>query len=162
MLNRLCVCLLFLFPVNPVFAGRTYKYVRSVDPSSQNAFNTINEAIEDIRTCNLTADDLGCIEVYPGTYTEQINSFYPGGNNLPAHCDIIGMGSKPEDVLIQHQRRAESDPDFTTIYSEIYADGILCDGDNVIENIKLYNIGSNQNSIEFKGAGTLNNCIVVR
>lgn len=159
--KQLFVFALFFFSVNLVFAERSYKYIRIVDPKSKNAFSTINEAIEDIKKCNLSSEDLGCIQVYPATYTEQVNSFYPGGNNLPAHCDIIGMGDKSEDVIIQHQRRAESDPDFTNIVSEIYADGILCDGDNLIENIKLSNIGSNQNGIEFKGAGTLNNCIIV-
>jgi len=102
----------------------------------------------------------GCIQVYPGIYKEQLNGFYPGGHNLPAHCDLIGMGNNPDDVVIQHKRRSGDDPNFTNIVSETYADGVLCNGDNVITNLKIANVGPNQNSVRFKGVGTLKDCIV--
>ncbi|MHC4463561.1 MAG: dockerin type I domain-containing protein [Planctomycetota bacterium] len=146
---------------NLTYADRTYTYVRTVGKDSRlYDFNTINEAIADIMRYNLTSESLGCIEVYDGIYVEQLNEYYPGGHNLPAHCDLLGMGKAPGDVIIQHKRRSESDPNFTNIVSEIYADGVLCDGDNIVENLKIENVLLNQNSIEFRGAGTLKNCIV--
>jgi len=146
---------------NLTYADRTYTYVRTVGQDSKlYDFTTINEAIADIMRYNLTSESLGCIEVYDGIYVEQLNEYYPGGHNLPAHCDLLGMGATPRDVVIQHKRRSESDPNFTNIVSEIYADGVLCDGDNIVENLKIENVWPNQNSIEFRGAGTLKNCIV--
>ena len=144
-------------------------YVITVGPASSDKpsvgetiydYHTINDAIVAMAQNELDKYHLGYIQVYPGTYAEQLNDFYPGGHNLPAYCDLIGMGEKPDDVVIQHQRRSTSDPNFTNIYSEIYADGVLCNGDNVVENIKIDNVGENQNSVEFRGAGTLRNCIV--
>ena len=78
-------------------------------------YNSINAAIE--ATVSYTFTDLqrGCIYVYPGTYTEQINDYYPGGHDLPQHCDLIGMGVDADAVVIEHQRRSENDPNFTDI-----------------------------------------------
>ena len=103
----------------------------------------------------------GCIYVYPGTYTEQINDYYPGGHDLPQHCDLIGMGVDADAVVIEHQRRSESDPNFTDIAGEIYADGLQCLGDNVVQNLTIENVGENQNSVRFCGGGSLIDCAVV-
>jgi hypothetical protein len=154
--------LILIFSVNLAYAERVYTYTRTVGPEAgKYDFTTINDAIADMQTCELSPGQLGCIFVYPGTYIEQINSFYPGGHDLPEHCDLIGKGKLPSDVVIQHKRRSTSDPNFVDIVSEIYADGLLCDGDNVVENIKVHNVGENQNSVEFIGEGTFRNCIIV-
>lgn len=142
----------------------TYAYIITVgqisDGGTEYDYNTINDAIVAMAQNELDETYRGCIQVYPGTYAEQLNDFYPGGHNLLAHCDLIGMGDKPDDVVIQHKRRSKDDPNFTNIASEIYADGVLCNGDNVVENLKIANVGPNQNSIQFSGVGTLKNCIV--
>lgn len=144
--------LILIFSVNLAYAGRVYTYTRTVGPETgKYDFTTINDAIADIQTYELSPEQLGCIFVYPGTYIEQINSFYPGGHNLPEHCDLIGMGENSGDVVIQHKRRSTSDPNFTNIYSEIYADGLLCDGDNIVTKLKVHNVGENQNSVRFMG-----------
>jgi hypothetical protein len=142
---------------------RTYAYIITVGAafsSESYDYYTINDAISAMANNELDECHLGCIQVYPGTYAEQLNDFYSGGHNLPAYCDLIGMGDKPEDVVIQHKRRSSDDPNFTNIASEIYADGVSCDGDNIVENLKIHNVGANQNSIRFSGIGTLKNCII--
>ncbi|MBW8000594.1 MAG: S8 family serine peptidase [Planctomycetes bacterium] len=144
--------------------SRTYAYIITVGQTPVRGieydYNTINDAIAAMVQNEPDESHYGCIEVYPGTYAEQLNDFYPGGHNLPAYCDLIGKGSLPEDVVIQHQRRNARDPNFTDIASEIYADGLRCEGDNIVENIKIHNVGNNQNSVRFWGEGTLRNCIV--
>ncbi|MHC4115379.1 MAG: hypothetical protein ACYSSL_08700, partial [Planctomycetota bacterium] len=148
----------------------TYAYVITVGPASFDKpsvggtgydYHTINDAIVAIAQNDLDKYHPGCIQVYPGTYVEQLNNYYPGGHNLPAYCDLRGMGEFPQDVVIQHQRRSSRDPNFTDIASEIYADGVLCDGDNIVSNLKVHNVGENQNSVEFIGEGTLQNCVIV-
>ena len=144
--------------------SRTYAYIITVGQTPEEGieydYNTINDAIAAMIQNKPDENHYGCIQIYPGTYAEQLNDFYPGGHNLPAYCDLIGKGSLPEDVVIQHQRRSTKDPNFTDIASEIYADGLHCEGDNVVENIKIHNVGENQNSVRFWGEGTLRNCIV--
>src|SRR3989339_327548 len=88
-----------------VHAERNYTYTYSVGAGRD--FATINEAVAAIQEDELSAESLGCIYVYPGLYREQLNSFYPGGNDLPAHCDLIGMGEEPYHVIIEHKRRSE-------------------------------------------------------
>ncbi|OHB52125.1 MAG: hypothetical protein A2Y12_06295 [Planctomycetes bacterium GWF2_42_9] len=152
------VCL-SLLASSYVFAERNYSHTLIVGQDA-NSYTSINQAIVSISQYTLTAENPGCIRVYPGTYVEQINSYYPGGHDLPAHCDLIGMGTTPQSIVIEHKRRAESDPNFTQIGPEIYADGVLCDGDNLVQNLKIANVGPNQNSIRFKTNGSLLNCIV--
>ena len=148
--------------------NRNYAYIITVGPDSSGPpsrrteydYHTINDAIVAMIQNGLDKCYRGCIQVYPGTYAEQLNDFYPGSHTLPAYCDLIGMGVKPEDVVIQHKRRSQSDPNFTNIVSEIYADGISCNNDNLIKNLKIENVGPNQNSVGFRGIGMLKDCIV--
>lgn len=148
----------------------TYAYVTTVGQTSdpelpggetEYDYHTINDAIVAMAQNELDRCHPACIQVHPGTYAEQLNDFYPGGHNLPAHCDLIGMGDKPDDVVIQHKRRSGSDPNFTNIVAEIYASGVLCDSDNIVSNLKVHNVTESQNSVEFIGEGTLQNCIIV-
>jgi hypothetical protein len=158
LMKRILCAVAILLISSQILTARTYTYTRTVGAGQQ--FATINAAIADICQQSLSSTSPGCIQIYPGTYVEQINSFYPGGNNLPAHCDLIGMGTSPSDVVIQHQRRDEGDPNFTDMVSEIYAYGVNCLGDNQIQNLRVANVGNNQNSLQFQGDGTLINVIV--
>lgn len=161
MKNRLSL-LILLSLCSLVFAERTYQFSVTVgkDPAKYD-FTTINDAIENLAAYELASDKLACIKVYKGIYKEQLNSFYPGGNNLLANCDLIGMGGSPSDVVIEHQRRSGSDPNFTDLVSEIYAAGIYAKGNNKIHNLKVFNNGSNQNTIKSQGHLILSNCIVI-
>ncbi|MFC1783548.1 right-handed parallel beta-helix repeat-containing protein [Planctomycetota bacterium] len=145
-------------------SGPSYSYIitvgKSLSASSEYDFNTINDAIVAMSSHTLDADHRGCIHIYPGTYIEQLNDFYPNSNNLPAYCDLIGMGAAPKDVIIQHQRRGPTDPDFAGIGPEIYAYGIKAQGDNLISNLSIHNVGFNQNSLVFNWGGTLDNCLI--
>ena len=57
------------------YTQRTYSYTCTVGNGKD--FTTINDGIEAIAKNELSEEKLGCIYVYPGTYVEQINSFYP-------------------------------------------------------------------------------------
>jgi len=139
-------------------AARTYEYVEEVGEGKEH--DKIYKAIEAMNEKEppLDYDRLGCIEVYPGTYEEQLNDYYaPNGYNLPAHCDLIGMGSSRDDVVIEHL--GESD-------GCIGRAGVTCNGDNIIEDLKINNTYIKdgnwvQDSVLFKGEGELNNCKVV-
>lgn len=159
------VIMMVLVAGNAGLAERNYTYVLTVgmDPNDpnynpNNNYNTINAAIVAMNAKDppLDSDTLGCIKVYPEpngaprTYIEQLNS-NTGGNDLPAYCDLIGMGSNISDVQIWHAGGG------------IYEAGVNCLNDNVVSHLKIYNYGlgaNSQNGIHFHGDGTLEDCIV--
>lgn len=112
-------------------AARTYEYVEQVGEDKEH--EKIRDAVVAMNEKEppLDYDRLGCIEVYPGTYEEQLNDYYaPDGYNLPAYCDLIGMGSSRDDVVIEHL--SESD-------GCIHRPGVTCNGDNIIKHLKINN-----------------------
>ena len=135
------------------YPSRTYEYVEQVGDGKEH--DTIYEAIAAIRVHNPDAQNLGCIQVYDGTYKEQINAYYGGRDNLPPHCDLIGKGTNISSVVVQH--RAYDD-------SETFKAGIYCEGDNVIADLTVLNSRWPesgyyvQQSIKFVGDGTVENC----
>ncbi len=156
-----------------VIADYTYVLTVGMDPNDPNCdpndnYETINAAIVamNAKSPPLDSNTLGCIEVYPEpngsprTYIEHLNDHYdPNGHNLPAYCDLTGMGDDIDDVIIQHGGYSNTAP-------EIRTEGIVCNGDNIISNLKLLNkyiYGSSyvQEGIRFIGNGELNNCIVI-
>ena len=153
-IDGLVVIVVMLLPLNMTRAfDRDYAYVITVG-QDRNVYDytTINDAIVAMNAMDppLAPDTLGCIEVYPGTYVEQLNS-ETGGNDLPGHCDLIGMGSNIDDVQVWHGGGG------------IYNAGVNCTDDNLVSHLRIYNhlFGSNsQNAVCFNGDGTLDNCIV--
>ncbi len=170
MLLSVVLAIVFCAVVN---AERNYTYVLTVgmdandpnyDPNTN--YTTINAAIRAMNAENppLASDRLGCIKIYPGTYVEHLNDHYsPDGNNVPAHCDLIGMGDDIYDIVIQHGGKEGNSGD-------LYEPGVNCLGDNIVFNLKILNlyISSSapggpsyvQNGIRFNGDGELKNCIV--
>ena len=155
------ITVFMLAGLNLAHAERNYTYVLTVkmdandpnyDPNTN--YNTINSAIVAMNTKSppLAADRLGVIRVYNGIYVEQLNSSQDG-NDLPAHCDLIGMGMQIADVEIYHTSPSGS---------YIYVPGVNCISDNVVSHLKIYNPSGNnsQVGIYFRGDGTLDNCIV--
>ncbi len=144
-------------------ADRTYTHVLTVgtDPETYD-YTTINDAIVNMPA--LSETELGCIEIYAGTYVEQLNSYYTGAYDLPAHCDLKGMGTERDDVVIQHW----SDYPWAGPYTGINKTGVNCLGDNQISHLKVLNqrpegesTGWVQNSVEFQGDGKLLDCDIV-
>ena len=139
-----------VFPNVGLFA-RTYEYVEQVGEGKEHA--TINSAIVAMKekVPPLSASRLGCIEVYPRDqdYEEQLNEAH-GGHDLPAHCDLTGICT----VRIKHQNE-------WPFGQGIYEAAVDCEGDNVVYNITTEDIGWDihvQNSICFRGTGTLDSC----
>jgi hypothetical protein len=153
-IHALVVVVVSLSGLNMTCASdRDYAYVITVGKNPDvYDYTMINDAIVAMNAMDppLGSDTLGCIEVYPGTYVEQLN-IATGGNDLPAHCDLIGMGSNIDDVQIWHGGGG------------IYNAGVNCTDDNLVSHLRIYNhlFGSNsQNAVCFNGDGTLDNCIV--
>jgi hypothetical protein len=158
------IIVVVLVTLNLVWGMREYEYELTVrmDPNDPNYnpttdYNTINEAILAMNEKDppLSPYRLGCIEVYPGTYTEQLNDAQ-GGNDLPAHCDLIGKGTEIDDVIIQHAGNGNDT-------SDIYNAGVNCSGNNIVSHLKIHNYKSGsyfaQINIRFNGDGTLDRCI---
>jgi len=71
--------------------AHAYAYIEQVGEGKEHA--KINHAIVAMNVHDPNASALGCIEVYPGTYEEQLNDYYdPNGHNLPSYCDLKGIG----------------------------------------------------------------------
>lgn len=168
------VSMVFLAVTGQALAERSYTYELTVgmdandpnyDPNSN--YDTINAAIVamNAKSPPLSSTVLGCIKIYPGTYVEHLSDYYePNGHDLPAHCDLRGMGDDINDVVIQHERLG-----IGGVGEEIYACGVRTDGDNLIENLMVENTShaNNQNSVEFGGTSgedngpcELKDCIV--
>ncbi len=165
--------LVLTFSTSLVQAERNYTYILTVgmdpnnpdyDPCSN--YETINAAIVamNLQDPPLSDDVLGCIKIYPEpngaprTYIEHLNSYYePNEHDLPAHCDLMGMGDDIADVVLQHG--AKKIPD------DVGMAGINGLGDNIISNLKVNNVYIYPNSnvqygIHLHGDGKVENCIV--
>lgn len=141
-----------LVVANTGWASRVYTHIITVGKEAEYDYETINDAIVAMNQKQppLGEDVLGCIRLYPGIYIEQLNS-NTGGNDLPAYCDLVGMGTNIDDVQIWHGGGG------------IYEAGVNCVSDNVVSHLKIYNyLGdvNSQNGIYFHGDGTLENCII--
>ncbi len=166
------MCVISLIFVRVSFADRSYSHITTVgsDPNTYD-YTSINDAIVGISQYQLSSDNLGCIEVYPGTYKENINNNYAnyGTNCLPGNCDLIGMGNEPNDVVIQHRSYyVDSDPEWAKT-KQINTGGIKCRGNNLLSNLRVVNnkyssplypdtTGFVQTSVEFCGSGIIENC----
>jgi hypothetical protein len=155
----LAIAAVMLAAMNTGWGARSYTYTVTVgkDPNTYD-YTTINAAIDAMNAKNPPLDEetLGKIEIYDGTYEEQLNDYYEDGNNVPAHCDLIGMGNDIDDVVIEHKSISSGSTDTPH-------PGVMCNGDNVISNLKIYNdysTGIGVNTLRFLGDGELIDCIV--
>jgi parallel beta-helix repeat protein len=160
-------------------AERDYTYVLTVgmNPNDPNYdplinYDTINAAISAMNEKDppLAPDRLGVICIYDGVYEEHLNDCYRDRHNLPAHCDLIGMGTEIDDVVIWH--KILKDPNLIDCntcdqshcppggYETLWF-GVVCNGDNLIYNLKVENKQGAQFSVRFDGDGELANCIIV-
>jgi len=149
----LAISLVFLAVLGQARAERNYAYVVTVGPDPNiYDFNMINKAVSQMITYGPNESNLGCIKVYPGVYEEHLNKeCFPGTNNLPAHCDLIGIGEDINDIVIR----------FKGIHPPVDDFAIWCEGDNVVSNLKLWNYQAPaQWGIMFAGDGELRHCIV--
>ena len=141
-------------------ADRNYKYVLTVgmkvnspnyDPNTN--YTTINAAIvamDNMSSPTLSANNLGCIKIYPGTYVEELDD-NSGGNDIPANCDLIGMGDSITQVTIRTGTAGKG---------KISID---CRGNNLLSNFYLKNVEDAKHpywkrGIYFRGDGTIDNC----
>ena len=154
--RKIVVIVIMLFILlNTASADRIYHHEITVGKGGGYDYNTINDAIVAMNQKQppLGPDTLGCIRVYAGTYEEHLNDYYyPDGHNLPAHCDLIGMGENAEDVVIRHTRLYG--------FGDINQAGVKGNGDNIISNLKTYNYGANQPGVNLADDSKLDNCII--
>jgi hypothetical protein len=159
--------------------------IPATDPDYDPArnFSTINRAIAVMEEKALSPSRLGVIYVWPnpsdpeGAYYEHLNRnyvyptnepgvvyYYPDDvpregrcHNVPSYCDLIGMGSTRDRVIIKHCGTG-------TDYDGMYEPGVNCINDNVVEHLKIsnYRTGEDyvQSSVRFNGKGELRDCIV--
>jgi parallel beta-helix repeat protein len=155
--------MVILVGVNLARAQRSYTYVLTVcmdsndpnyDPNTN--YDKINDAVVAMNEKDppLDSNTLGSIQVYDGNYVEYLNDYYePNGHNLPAHCDLIGMGQDIDDVEIRSG--GESIPENTIA-------GVKANGDNIISHLKVCNYPSSAHQLGVRLAddSILQDCII--
>lgn len=170
------VTLSVLAGINVKQAKGTYDYEVTVDDSGGQDFTTINDAIADV-IANTSTGDTSCIWVYPGDYIEQLRDPYMvtyenetygpynvGCHNLPEKCDLRRAQGQTSNVNIHHAAFADEN---VPSWKHIHEHGITCNGDNLLENLRILNPGDSggeaQESILIAGwgsSGEVRNCTI--
>jgi len=129
-----------------------YAYVLTVGKDAKKYNHTsIGEAVSAMKQNNPNVNRRGVIRVYTGIYSECIGGKLYGDDTkwLPTYCDLVGMGTKIDDVTIQH-------PSGTGVN----AFTVIGAGNNQISHLKIYtNLGARNGIYLFDHSG-LTDCIV--